>query len=36
MNEIKDRRLWVYDIETLASCFTYTAFNIDTEEIKIN
>jgi hypothetical protein len=30
---MKDRRLWVYDIETLASCFTYTAFNIDTEEI---
>ncbi len=30
---MKDRGLWVYDIETLASCFTYTAFNIDTEEI---
>ena len=30
---IKDRGLWVYDIETLASCFTYTAFNVDTQEI---
>lgn len=28
-----DRSLWVYDIETLKSCFTYTAINIDTQEI---
>lgn len=28
-----NRNSWVYDIETLASCFTYTAINIDTEEI---
>lgn len=28
-----NRELWVYDIETLASCFTYTAINIDTQEI---
>lgn len=33
MKEIKDRHSWVYDIETLKSCFTYTAINIDTEEI---
>lgn len=32
MNEIINRNLWVYDIETLASCFTYTAINIDTNE----
>lgn len=30
---MQNRNIWVYDIETLASCFTYTAFNIDTEEI---
>ena len=30
---MQNRSVWVYDIETLASCFTYTAFNIDTEEI---
>jgi len=28
-----DRNVWVYDIETLASAWTYTAINIDTEEI---
>lgn len=28
-----DRRIWVYDIETLKSCFTYSAFNIDTCEV---
>ncbi len=28
-----NRKVWVYDIETLKSCFTYTALNIDTEEI---
>lgn len=28
-----DRQVWVYDIETLKSCFTYTAINIDTQEI---
>jgi len=28
-----NRNVWVYDIETLKSCFTYTAINIDTEEI---
>jgi hypothetical protein len=34
MNEIKqDKKVWVYDIETLKSCFTYTAINVDTEEI---
>lgn len=27
-----NRNVWVYDIETLKSCFTYTAINIDTEE----
>lgn len=30
---ITNRQIWVYDIETLASCFTYSAINIDTEEI---
>jgi hypothetical protein len=28
-----NRNLWVYDIETLASCFTYVAYNVDTAEI---
>ena len=27
-----NRNLWVYDIETLKSCFTYSAINIDTLE----
>lgn len=31
--EIKDRNLWVYDIETLKSLFTYTAKNVDTKEV---
>lgn len=30
---MEDRKIWVYDIETLASVFTYTAYNIDTKEI---
>ncbi len=29
---MENRDVWVYDIETLASCFTYTAHNIDTNE----
>lgn len=28
-----NKQFWVYDIETLASCFTYTAYNIDTKQI---
>lgn len=32
MTQIRDRKLWVYDIETLKSCFTYSAINIDTQE----
>jgi len=28
-----NRNLWVYDIETLKSCFTYSAINVDTEEV---
>mgnify|MGYP000452781067 CR=1 FL=1 len=28
-----NRKCWVYDIETLKSCFTYCAINVDTEEI---
>ena len=28
-----NRNIWVYDIETIASVFTYVAINIDTEEI---
>ena len=28
-----DSGIWVYDIETLADCFTYTALNIDTQEV---
>lgn len=32
MNQVQNRQIWVYDIETLASCFTYTAINIDTKE----
>lgn len=27
-----DRGVWVYDIETLKSCFTYTGLNVDTKE----
>ena len=30
---MENRQIWVYDIETLASCFTYSAINIDTEEV---
>lgn len=30
---MNNRNIWVYDIETLKSAFTYTAINIDTEEI---
>lgn len=30
----KEKGVWVYDIETLASCFTYTALNIKTLEVK--
>lgn len=32
--EIKDRRTEVYDIETIKSCFTYTGFNIDTQQVS--
>ena len=28
-----DKQIWVYDIETLKSCWTYTAINVDTGEI---
>ncbi len=28
-----NRNVWVMDVETLASCFTYTGYNIDTAEI---
>ena len=28
-----DKQIHVYDIETLKSCFTYTAYNIHTKEI---
>lgn len=32
--ELKENKnIWVYDIETLKSCFTYTALNVSTEEI---
>ena len=30
---IKDSKVWIYDIETLSNCFTYTAKNKDTEEV---
>lgn len=30
---MNDRGIYVYDIETLAGCFTYTAYNIDTTKI---
>lgn len=29
-----DKNYYIYDIETLKSCFTYTGLNIDTAEIK--
>lgn len=28
-----NRNLWVYDLETLCSCFTYSGYNIDTKEV---
>jgi len=30
---MENRNIWVYDIETLASAWTYSAINVDTEEI---
>lgn len=30
---MKDRGVWVYDIETIKNCFTLTAINVNTEEI---
>ena len=30
---IENKNVWVYDIETLKSCFTYIAINVDTNEI---
>ena len=30
---MNNRQIWVYDIETLSNCFTYTARNIDTKEL---
>ena len=27
------KRIWIYDIETLKSCFTYVALNVETQEI---
>lgn len=32
MEKVKNRNIYVIDIETLKSCWTYTAINIDTEE----
>ena len=32
LNKVTNRNIWVADIETLKSCFTYTALNIDTLE----
>lgn len=29
-----NKQIWVYDLETLKSCFTYTGYNIETQEIK--
>jgi len=31
--EKENRGVYVYDIETLRSCFTYSAYNIDTKEV---
>lgn len=28
-----NKQLYIYDIETLKSCFTYTAYNVDTNEV---
>lgn len=30
---MKDSKTWIYDIETISNCFTYTARNIDTNEV---
>jgi hypothetical protein len=30
---MENRNVWVYDVETLASMFSYSAINIDTEEV---
>lgn len=32
---MEDKGIWVYDIETLASCFTYTGYNVHTKETKM-
>lgn len=29
---MNNRNIWVYDIETLFTCFTYTGYNVDTKE----
>jgi len=31
---LENRRIEVYDIETLAGCYTYSGYNIDTKEVK--
>lgn len=31
--EQQNRNIWIYDIETLLNCFTYSALNVDTQEI---
>lgn len=31
--QVKNRHIWVADIETLKSCFTYTGLNVDTMEV---
>lgn len=33
MEDVKDSKVWVYDIETLSNAFTYTARNRDTDEV---
>jgi len=30
---MEDKGIWIYDIETLASCFTYTGYNVHTKQI---
>lgn len=33
-NNVIDRKVEIYDIETLKKCFTYTGYNIDTKKIE--
>lgn len=33
VNNMKDKKIWVYDIETLSNMYSYTAMNVQTKEV---